>query len=111
MVSAPQASAGQGRVRRDMAEVFPGSVPPDGDWRHQHPATLRIAPYPLVTVTFQQAQVKEDGRYLTWIGRNPDLPGASFVGIATPDGYDAVMIVPGAGQYNLPCATARARVL
>jgi hypothetical protein len=85
---------------RDAAEVFPNCVPPADDWRHRHPASLRVAPYPRKAVTFQQVRVKEDGRYLTWIGRNPDLPGATYVGIATPDGYDAVMIVPGAGQYH-----------
>jgi hypothetical protein len=86
--------------RRDVAEVFPDSAPPAGDWRNRHPGHLRISPYPGVTVAFTQVQVKEDGRHLTWIGRNPDLPGASFVGVATPDGYDAVMIMPGAAQYN-----------
>lgn len=96
----PRKMSGAGFARRDAADVYPDSVPPAGDWRHQHPASLRIAPYPQVRVTFHQVQVKEDGRHLTWIGRNPDLPGATYVGVATPDGYDAVMIVPGAGQYN-----------
>ncbi len=87
-------------TRRDAADVFPDCVPPAGDWRNRHPSTLRIAPYPGKAVTFRQVRVKQDGRYLTWIGRDPDLPGATYVGIATPDGYDSVMIVPGAGQYH-----------
>lgn len=86
--------------RREVDEVFPGSVPPAGDWRHHHPATLQVAAYPGLPVTFRQVQVKEDGRHLTWIGRDPDLPGASFVGVATSEGYDAVMLVPGAAQYD-----------
>ena len=35
-------------------------------------------PYADLPMTFEQVAVKEDGRHLTWIGRNPAMPGASF---------------------------------
>src|SRR4051812_13169173 len=68
-------------ARQAAAEIFPGSVPMAGDWRNRHPAVIRVTPFPGATVEFKQTQVKEDGRHLTWIGRNADLPGASFVGV------------------------------
>ena len=103
-------AAGGAFVRRDVADVFRACVPPAGDWRHGHPTRMVVSPYPGMTVAFQQVRTREDGRHLTWIGRNPELPGASFVGIATPDGYDAVMIVPGAGQQNFHVRDGRVLV-
>ncbi|HVT74226.1 MAG TPA: hypothetical protein VHD61_13905 [Lacunisphaera sp.] len=87
-------------ARRDADAVFPGCVPPERDWRNRHPDTLKVSPYPGVTLTFDQTKAEADGRVLTWVGRSAALPGATFVGIATPDGYDAIMLVPGAGQFN-----------
>lgn len=109
-IRAASANAPARPERREVAEVFPDSAPPSGDWRNRHPDRLRIRPYPGVTVTFAEVQVKEDGRHLTWIGRNPEWPGASFVGVATPDGYDAVMLMPGAGQYNFHVRDGRVLV-
>ena len=86
--------------RREVAEVFPGCVPRSGDWRNAHPAVLTVATYPGLPVTFRQIEVKAEGGSLTWIGRNAALPGASFVGIASANGYDAVMLLPGVGQFN-----------
>ncbi|HVZ63160.1 MAG TPA: hypothetical protein VG936_01125 [Lacunisphaera sp.] len=88
------------RERRDAEAVFPGCVPPERDWRNRHPARLKVAPYPGATLTFDQTKAEVDGRVLTWAGRSAALPGATFVGIATPEGYDAIMLVPGAGQFN-----------
>ncbi len=88
-------------ARRSAADVFPGADPRVESWRYRHPTTLLVAPYGGQPVTFQQVKVKEDGRHLTWIGRNQALPGASYVGIATPDGYDAILLAPGGSQINL----------
>ncbi|HTL69512.1 MAG TPA: hypothetical protein VL200_17750 [Lacunisphaera sp.] len=92
--------AWESSARRGVEEVFPGCVPPERDWRNRHPSTLRVSPYPGVMLGFEQTKTEADGRVLTWVGRDAALPGATFVGIATPDGYDAVMLVPGAGQFN-----------
>ncbi|MBI3884305.1 MAG: hypothetical protein HY302_01030 [Opitutae bacterium] len=80
--------------------MFPGAGAHAGLWRDAHPATLTVAPYPGFRLTFEQAEQRESGRYRTWIGRNAELPGASFVGVATARGYDAVLLVPGTGQFN-----------
>ena len=93
-----------------VADLAPGGDSTAKDWRYAHPTTLVIAPYPDLPMTFHQVAVKVDGRYLTWIGRNPAMPGASFVGIATPEGYDAVLLVPGASQFNFHVRNGRVRM-
>lgn len=87
-------------VRRRVADVFPalGAVPPD--WRRSHPAEVTISVFPGLELTFAQRSVSEESGTLTWVGRNPDLPGASLVGVATSNGYDAILLVPGASQFN-----------
>ena len=86
--------------RHEVAEVFPGCGPRLGDWRAAHPTVMTIVPYPGLPVTFTQTAAKFDGDHLTWVGRNAALPGASFVGIASANGYDAVLLLPGAGQFS-----------
>jgi hypothetical protein len=85
---------------RHAGEVFAGGEQPALSWHQRHPATVRVAPSPGIFLTFHQVQVRTEGRHFTWVGRNAELPGATFVGVATVDGYDAVMMLPGVGQYN-----------
>lgn len=84
-----------------MAQVFPDIQGPVTDWRKFRPETLTVSPYPDLPITFTQASIKEEGKYVTWIGHNRGLPGASFVGVATAAGYDAIVTLPGAPQLSL----------
>lgn len=71
------------------------------DWRAFRPEKLTVAVHPDLPLEFTRTALREEGRYLTWIGRNAAIPGASFVAVATPDGYDAVLVVPGASEFGL----------
>jgi len=83
-----------------IAAAFPGLAAVQADWREFRPDTLTVAPHPDLPITFTRVAVKDEGRYVTWIGRNPLIPGASLVGVATAGGYDAILIVPGASQFS-----------
>lgn len=83
-----------------VADAFPGLPGRVTDWRGFRPDTLTVAPQPDLPITFTKVAVKDEGRYVTWFGRNPDLPGASFVGVATEKGYDGILVLPGASQFS-----------
>ena len=84
----------------EVARAFPSITEAVADWREFRPDNLTVEPWPGARITFTRTAVKEEGRYVTWIGRNPDLPGASLVGVSTANGYDAIMVVPGANQIS-----------
>lgn len=87
-------------VPEAIALAFPSITENKIDWREFRPDSLTIAPYPDLLVRFTRTALKDEGRYVTWIGRNPDLPGASLVGVATVGGYDAILSIPGASQFS-----------
>ncbi|WP_438480981.1 M12 family metallo-peptidase [Oleiharenicola lentus] len=87
-------------VPANIARVFPSIERRVVDWRKFRPESLTVAPHPDLPISFSQVAIKEDGKYVTWIGRNKELPGASFVGVATVDGYDAILILPGAPEFS-----------
>lgn len=97
-------------VHREASEVFPDRWAAGSDWRSHHPRTLRVSAYPGVELAFDEVKRRDEGRHLTWVGRNENMPGASFVGVATDDGYDAVLLLPGAGQYNFHARNGRVLV-
>lgn len=83
-----------------VARSFPSITEAQRDWRDFRPERVTVAPYSDLPVTFTRTALRDEGRYVTWIGRNPALPGASFVGVATAQGYDAILILPGAGEFS-----------
>jgi Metallo-peptidase family M12B Reprolysin-like len=83
-----------------IAKVFPSLTEVMNDWRNFRPDTLTVAPHSDLPITFTKLKVKDEGRYVTWIGRNPQIPGASLVGVATASGYHAILILPGASQFS-----------
>lgn len=84
----------------EIARAFPSITEAVGDWRAFRPDALTVEPYPGWRASFTRTQVKEDDRFVTWIGRNPNLPGASLVGVASANGYDAILVIPGAPQVS-----------
>ncbi len=87
-------------VAPEVTQAFPSITEAVADWREFRPDNLTVEPWPGARITFTRTAVKEEGRYVTWIGRNPNLPGASLVGVATASGYDAILVVPGANQIS-----------
>ena len=87
-------------VPPEIALAFPSITEAVADWREFRPDNLTVEPWPGARITFTRSAVKDEGRYVTWIGRNPELPGASLVGVATADGYNAILVVPGANQVS-----------
>lgn len=87
-------------VTASLAAAFPGLTAPSGGWRSLDPESLTVAPHPDLPIRFTRASVKHEGPYTTWIGRNPALPGASLVTVATADGYDAILVLPSASQFS-----------
>lgn len=65
------------RVPLRIAQAFPGASDAASDWRRFRPDSLTVTPYPDLRITFERVDVKDEGRYVTWIGRNPNLPGAT----------------------------------
>lgn len=84
---------------RTVADIFPGAVNLLGTWSTAHPTEVTVAPYPDLPLTFTQTKLTRDGDIATWVGRDPQLPGATLVGVARPGGYDAVLLIPGASQF------------
>jgi hypothetical protein len=81
-------------------QAFPSIAEAIPDWRKFRPESLTVAPYPDLPVKFTRTALRDEGRYVTWIGRNPALPGASLVGVATSEGYDAILVMPASNQFS-----------
>lgn len=92
-------AAAEVRTGRDWQQYFPGADGLLGKWHLVHPATVTVAPYPDLALEFSEMKATRDAEVTTWVGRNPDLPGATLVGVARPGGYDAVLLIPGASQF------------
>jgi hypothetical protein len=88
-------------VKTTAAAVFPELSHPVADWRQIRPEEMVVVLGTGVALEFVRNSIKEEDRYVTWSGRNAELPGASFVGVATANGYDAVVLLPGAPQFNI----------
>lgn len=94
----PPHSPAFARVR--LTEAFPDLVRPVADWRTWCPTKLRVAPQPDLPLDFTRVASRDDGRVVTWVGRISGFPGASFVAVSTAKGMDAVLVIPGASQFN-----------
>lgn len=70
------------------------------DWRDLRPQSLVVAPLPNLEVNFTMASVREEHGRTIWVGRNPDLPGAFLVSVATKDAWQAVL------SYGIPTESA-----
>ncbi|MEO6995944.1 MAG: M12 family metallo-peptidase [Lacunisphaera sp.] len=90
----------------ELKRIFPG-VPTSGDWKKfsEDSETITIAPFPDLPITFVRDSVKQDGKWTTWIGRAPSMPGATLVTEATGQGYDAILVVPGSDQFSWHIST------
>jgi hypothetical protein len=94
------AEAAGGSAPSEVTRAFPSITQAVSDWRDFRPDSLTVEPWPGGRITFTRTALKEEDRFVTWIGRNANLPGASLVGVATANGYDAVLVVPGANQVS-----------
>jgi len=83
-----------------VTRAFPSITEVTPDWRDFRPESVTVAPYPDLPVKFTRTALRDEGRYVTWIGRNSNLPGASLVGVATAKGYDAILVMPGSSQFS-----------
>ncbi len=85
-----------------LKQVFPQAEGGISDWREFNETSERItvSPFPDTPIEFSKDLVKTEGKYTTWIGRNASLPGSSLVTVATSNGYDAILIVPGSTQFS-----------
>lgn len=84
-----------------ITRVFPEVTVTIDDWQSFRPETLTVAVHPDLPLQFKMTALRDEGRYVTWVGRNAGLPGASFVGVATANGYDAIMVLPGASEFSI----------
>lgn len=81
--------------------VFPHVDQRISRWRDFQPEAITVAPQPGLEVTFHRTALRTEGDVVTWIGRNAAMPGASYVGVATDAGYDAIVMLPFAGHFSL----------
>lgn len=100
LATASPATATQRVVTLPFATAFPNAPEQRDDWRSFQPESLTVAPHADLPVTFTRVAVKQEGAYTTWLGRNPAIPGASLVAVATASGYDAILVLPGASQFS-----------
>lgn len=94
------AQASSSFVRMELRKVFPDVPAAVADWREFRPERLQVEPLRGMPITFSRTALKDDGRCVTWIGRNAAVPGASLVSVARADGFDAVLVIPGASQFS-----------
>lgn len=87
-------------VRKEIHAAFPEIPSGMVDWRDFRPERLQVEPLPGMPIIFTRSAVRDDGSRVTWIGRNAAVPGASFVSVARADGFDAVLVIPGASQFS-----------
>ncbi|MFI5336478.1 MAG: hypothetical protein ACHQ5A_06820, partial [Opitutales bacterium] len=88
-------------VPENLGSVFPGLPSVPADWRQYRPADIIVSPCADIQIKFNRKSVKDEDRYVTWIGRSSEIPGASLVAVATVKSYDAVLIVPGTSQFAI----------
>ena len=82
-------------------QVLPSVQYLAADWRKFTPEKLTVEPVPGCPVEFKLDHVEEvDGRTV-WVGRNEDIPGATYVGVGDADSYTARVLVPGANEYSV----------
>lgn len=73
------------------------------DWKkfNREAKSIVAAPFPETPLNFSLVRLKDEGKYVTWIGTDKGIPGSSLVAVATPSGsYDSVMILPGTSQFS-----------
>ena len=107
-------------VARQAAKVSsePGFVPVDahaespavaetklasGGWHqfYREAQQVTVTPYADMPVAFTLVGVREDGRYMTWCGTNPQFPKSFLVAEALPDGgTHSVMVLSGSSQFE-----------
>lgn len=81
--------------------IFP-AAPTSGNWKefNEVSETITVAPFPDMPITFVRDSVKQEGKWTTWTGRTPSMPGATLVTEASANGYDVILVVPGSDQFS-----------
>jgi hypothetical protein len=79
------------------------------DWRTFAPESLTVAVVPGCPLTFHRVSREDDSRSITWTGGN-GLPGVALVGVGTSAGWDAILTVPGANDFEIHVRGLRASV-
>ncbi|MBA4136280.1 MAG: hypothetical protein C0518_03065 [Opitutus sp.] len=96
--------------RFSLSHVFPDLADAPADWRGWQPEQITVAPHAGLRLTFTREQAQQTERTMTWVGRIPELPGASLVGIASERAWDAILVVPGAGEFAFHVENGRVSV-
>lgn len=93
-----------------ISEVLPDLAKAPVDWRQWQPEQIMIAPHPDLRLTFERERVLLAGSSATWVGRIAELPGASLVAVASERAWDAILVVPGAGEFAFHSENGRVSV-
>ena len=85
-----------------LCNVFPQAIEGLSDWHafNERIDKITVHPYPDISFEFNKEAVKFEGKYTTWIGKIPSIPGASLVTVASGNTYDAILILPGTSQLS-----------
>lgn len=85
-----------------LRRVFPQAADGITDWHafNERIDRITVKPYEDLPMEFEREAVKSDGKYTTWFGKIPSIPGSSLVTVASGDTYDAILILPGTSQLS-----------
>jgi len=93
-----------------LATVLPGLPKPPTDWRYFTPAQLVVEPLPGHPVTFTATSVTRDVDSTVWAG-GAGIAGSALVGVGSRDGWDAILTIPGANEYEIHVRGKRVAVI
>jgi hypothetical protein len=82
-------------------QVLPSVQYQVSDWSKFTPEKLTVEPVPGCPVEFKLDHVEQVAGRTVWVGRNEDIPGASYVSVADTDSYTSSVVVPGASEYRV----------
>lgn len=101
--STVQAAAIAEPAPASLTAAYPEITTQVNDWKkfNREAKTITVAPFKGMPLHFTRVRVKDEGKYVTWIGTDPEIPSSSLIAVATPSGsYSSVMILPGTDQFS-----------
>ena len=97
-------------VTSPVAALFPELAHAPTDWRQFAPTQITATPVPGHRVTFTAVSIERDGDTTIWRGTS-EISGAALVGIGSHAGWDAILTIPGADEYEIHVRGDRAAVV
>lgn len=86
-----------------LRQLLPDVKAPVKNWKEYAPEKITIAPYPDLPMEFERVSVHEEHGRTVWTGRNL-LDGAFLVTAATENDWEATLVVPPAGAFEMHVA-------